>query len=583
MARLKEETIDRDLLLDSFLDEGEIEFNSSLEKPIPILKWVEHLDLGGRKFSLEDHPYQRDMLTEIATRQCFKKGSQVGITEVNVIRSIKGLLDAAYPQGVLYLFPTQNDVSDFSKSRFNPVIADNPQIARYVQATDAVSIKRVRKSHLYLRGARSTGKIEGIKKTSSQLKSVPVDRIVFDEVDEFEPVMVELALERLGHSTVKEEIYLSTPSIPDYGIDKLYAESDQRVWMIKCAHCGTETCLELEFPSCLIELSDGKVIRACKKCKKEIFPKDGHWIPLYPDRSKDLVGWWISQLNSAYVEPQKILKAFNELTGRRQLQEFYNSKLGMAYISAENRLTINDIYINCGLDPIQTKDVGPCAMGVDVGAMLHVVVGFKPRDRVLQICFIGRVSSFNDVHDIAKRFNVKCAVIDIEPETRKVREFAEAEPYQVYLCDYVSSSVGTMWNPETKIVKVNRTESLDGVHDLFIQSGKLILPRKCEEVEMFSKQLTSIAKVLEENPETGSREYRWRKIGEDHFAHATNYFVLASKNIDVSQDPWFIQDRKSKTDHYDTFYDPFAKGEKSDNRERDYDPFGSGPDDRYGW
>ena len=47
---------------------------------------------------------------------------------------------------------------------------------------------------LYLRGARATGKIEGIKKTSSSLKGIPVDRIVFDEVDEMDPAMVDLAL-----------------------------------------------------------------------------------------------------------------------------------------------------------------------------------------------------------------------------------------------------------------------------------------------------------------------------------------------------------------------------------------------------
>ena len=169
---------------------------------------------------------------------------------------------------------------------------------------------------LYLRGARATGKIEGIKKTSSSLKGIPVDRIVFDEVDEMDPAMIDLALERLSHSKVKEEAYLSTPSIPDFGIDKLYNEADQRVWMISCEHCGAETCLELEFPSCLLELPTGQVIRACKKCQKEIFPRNGHWVAQYPQRSKDLVGWWISQLNSAYVDPGKILKAFRDPPNR---------------------------------------------------------------------------------------------------------------------------------------------------------------------------------------------------------------------------------------------------------------------------
>ncbi len=163
-----------------------------------------------------------------------------------------------------------NDVTDFSKGRFSPLLDDNPEIADWVRNTESVSVKRIRKSMLYLRGARATGKIEGIKKTSSQLKGVPVDRIVFDEVDEMDPAMIDLALERLSHSKVKEESYLSTPSIHDFGIDKFYNESDQRIWLIKCEHCGAETCLELEFPSCLLEFPAGQVIRACKKCSSGV-------------------------------------------------------------------------------------------------------------------------------------------------------------------------------------------------------------------------------------------------------------------------------------------------------------------------
>ena len=109
---------------------------------------------------------------------------------------------------------------------------------------------------LYLRGARVTGKIEGIKRTSSSLKGIPIDRVVFDEVDEMESSMVDLALERLSHSKIQEEAYLSTPSIPDFGIDRLYTQSDQRIWMIEGQECGAETCLELEFPTCLLELSN---------------------------------------------------------------------------------------------------------------------------------------------------------------------------------------------------------------------------------------------------------------------------------------------------------------------------------------
>ncbi len=522
---------------------------------LAIVDWAKTVSLGAGPFQMAGHEYEIPMLQEEVPRQVYKKGAQMGITEVNVLKSMHGLISGRYPQGVLYLFPTVNDVTDFSKGRFSPLLDDNPEISDLVRNTDSVSVKRVRKSMLYLRGARSTARIEGIKKTSSQLKGVPVDRIVFDEVDEMDPAMIDLALERLSHSRVKEEAYLSTPSIPDFGIDKLYNESDQRVWMIRCDHCGTETCLELEFPSCILEVSPGKVIRACKKCQKEIFPRNGHWVAQYPQRSKDLTGWWISQLNSAYVDPGKILKVFRD-PPNRNLAEVYNSKLGMAYISAENRLTANDVYYCCGQDAISLGELGPCAMGVDVGTLLHVVVGFRPKEKALQICYLARVSSFNDLHDIARKFNVQCAVVDMEPEIRKAREFQAAEPYDVFLCDYQDHlTSGYSWDEERRLVKVNRTEICDATHDLISEPGALILPRRNEEVEIYAKEMSNIAKVLQEDQETGSREYRYRKLGEDHYRHATNYFYLASQRIDIAANSYWRRPREIKVI---TEFDVFA-------------------------
>ena len=177
---------------------------------------------------------------------------------------------------------------------------------------------------------------------------------------------------------------------------------------------------------------------------------------------------------------------------------------------------------------------GPCAMGVDVGGLLNVVIGFKPKDKVLGVCYLARVSSFNDVHDIAQRFNVKFAVIDMEPELRKARDFQAGEPYPVFLCDYQDSiKTGPSWDEEKKLVKVNRTEVCDATHDLVSSSGLLVLPRRSEELDIFAKQVCNTAKVLQEDPETGSREYRYRKLGEDHYRHALNYLWLASQKISI--------------------------------------------------
>ncbi len=303
----------------------------------------------------------------------------------------------------------------------------------------------------------------------------------------------------------------------------------------------------------ILELSDGRVIRACKKCKKEVFPRNGRWVAQYPEKSKDLVGWWISQLNSVFVNPGSILRAFTD-PETRNLPELYNSKLGMAYIAAENRLTPNDIWANCGQEPMKTMDPGPCAMGVDVGKILTVTVGCKPRDKVFQILYLARVSSFNDLHDIAKRFNVRRAVIDAMPETRAAREFQESEKFPVFLCTYTGSpGSGPRFDEGKRLISVNRTELCDTVHDLVSRGGKLVLPRRCEEMEVFTKELTNIAKVLEEDQESGSREYRYRALGADHYFHSLGYFSLAARDIGISYGSYF-QPREIKVESdFDVF------------------------------
>jgi hypothetical protein len=267
------------------------------------------------------------------------------------------------------------------------------------------------------------------------------------------------------------------------------------------------------------------------------------------------VGWWISQLNSVFVNPGKILKDFND-PPHGNLQEVYNSKLAMAYVSAENRLSTNDIYANCGQDIMFRYDRGPCAMGVDVGKILTVVVGFKPRGSVLQICYLARVSGFPDLHDIMKRFNVRRCVMDLEPETRKAHEFQKSERAgRVFLCDYVANPGGGFkWDEENGLVKVNRTELCDSTHDLFSRGGRIVLPRRSEEIEIYAREMTNIAKVLQEDPETGSREYRYRKLGEDHYFHASNYFYLAAQKIPLSESYF---GRYPQATRYQTEFDVF--------------------------
>jgi hypothetical protein len=447
-----------------------------------------------------------------------------------------------YNQGSLYLFPTRDDVKDFSKARFDPLIEANPFIGAHVQSTDAQNIKRIGKGFLYLRGARSTKNVGGAKKSSSQLKSIPVDRIVFDEMDEIEPDMITLAEERVSHSDVKEMMYLGTPTIPEYGIDHMYQQSDQRVWMVECKHCGKEASLDLEFPASIKRKVDGTAFRCCIYCGREVYPRHGHWVAQYPSRSKDMVGWWISQLNSVYVDPTHILNLYED-PPHGDLSEIMNSKLGRAYIPAENKITEQEVFSTCGSEPMLSNHKGPTCMGVDVGAKLHVVIAERKTRNTLKVIRMGRYDSFNDLHDLARDFNVKSAVIDLFPEKRKVVEFQRSERFSVFGCNYIETAVGNIhWDERMKIVKGNRTEICDMTHQLISETGRLEIPRRSAEIAIFARECASIAKVLVENPDTGLNTFRYRKVGTkaDHYRHALNYCLLASERIGTVSDSKLI-------------------------------------------
>jgi len=507
-------------------------------------------------FGLKDHEYLLKPMQSLAIMRVMMKGAQLGFSEEEILRTIHGLIFGYYPLGVMYLFPTSDDVLKFGKTRFNPMLERNYEyIAKHVGNTQSADIKQIGKGFLYLTGTRAGQKIEGMKKEAHQLRTWPVDKLVFDECDLMDNDIMQIALERISHSKVKEKVYLSTPTIPDFGIDKLYQNSDQQIWVIKCSKCNRECCLELDFPFC-VKFKNGKAYRACKKCGGELDPSDGDWVVRNP--KKDIEGYWISQLNSKYIDPGIILDSF-ENPPNGNLQEVYNSKLAQAYIATENHLSVNDVYASCGTHIIQMKDKGPCGMGIDVqGNTLVIVIGKKIFGGKKKIVWVGEVKDFEDAVEIGIDFNVKQAAVDFQPETRKAREFQKNGRFPVYLCRYRDSlKTGEKVDYDTGVAELARTEVFD-MTGMNTKRGVYIFPRRCSQVEEFAKQMSNTAKILEEDLRRGGKIYRYRKLGPDHFRNAMNYFEVAIKSLPEAVDDPAMEMIRRMTQK--TEYDPLTWG-----------------------
>lgn len=504
-------------------------------------QWGIKLQAGA--FTFKGFEYQRETMASQSQRICYMKARQCfGATINESLKDLHGMIMGKYKLGVAHIFPTTDEVGEFSKSIFKPLIAKNKtSIGKYVKnvagGTDTTSLKRVRDSMLFLRGARLGQKVGNTdENTSSKTSAFSCDKVVFDEVDFMDPEAVVKYVESMNMSPWKHEVYLGNPSHEDFGIDLIFKKSDQRYWFRKCFHCGEWTCAELSFPGCVKIRHDGTGYVGCDSCGREVpmwaGEGSGEWVAQCKANSKYMHGYRASQLMTPFNDPADILEAYvNPPFGN--LADVYRLKLGMAYSDRAEKLTKRDVLANCGSMFPATQHAGPCAMGVDVGKIGHVVIGVKvDKDTydILHTCKVDLIKDgFLPVARLAERFNVKSTVIDIRPYEAMARAYQKSHK-ATFLCEYSETQMTEVaFNENTGVVKAHRTGIFDRTHTL-LTDGSIGLPHQCPEVEEFARQCCNCAKFEEKDKRKGTIVYRYRPTGDnqEHFRNALNYFVLAA-------------------------------------------------------
>jgi hypothetical protein len=499
-------------------------------------------------FSFEDRPYQFEPMSSQAPEKVYMKATGGGFSEGEILDTLHGLIYGRYQQGVGYYFPTDGDMQDYSKSRFGPLILYNyGTIGQYVKTrgrgSDSASFKRVGSGNLYLRGATLKPSDDGTgAKKSTKATGIQIDKAVLDEVDQMDSELLAKVRGRMGNAAIdgikgkKQVALIANPSDVNFGIDLHWQESSQKYWFRRCANCGEWLCAELEFPKYIEKYSDwisretaGMPVGyiACKKCGKPLGLK-GQWVKTKEGRAKE--GWHWSHLTSNYHDPIKILEHF-EHPPENNLGDVYRLELGLPYTAREDVLTKQEVYACCGNDIMLTYHKGPCIMGVDVKRHKNVVIGIRTGKETFEVLLVARVKGFSDVHDLAKRFNVRFAVVDMRPYEDAARQFQKSESYRVFLCEYVDSPLqDVQFNDDTGVVKAFRTGILDTTHRL-ITNRQIIFPRQCPEMDEFAEQCCRCVKSKMVDKKKNQIVYRYKTTGsgKDDYRHALNYFAIAGR------------------------------------------------------
>ena len=503
--------------------------------------WSEQYRVMGKPFpgawTFKHHPWLREMHDSKAELNVGKKAAQMGYTEQVLNWSFFNI--DILGESVLYVLPTDDNASDFSAARFDAALDLSPHLANLFNDVKNTKLKRAGGACLYVRGSRS----------KTNLISVPVSRIAIDELNKMVVANIELLMERLSGQVSKQTWMLSTPTVPEFGIDLYYDRSSQEHFFFVCPACHRHE--ELIFPENVVIFGDNPMdartkesYYICKQCKaklihetKDEWMNEGIWVPQHKDR--DSRGFYINQLYSRTVSPYELVSQYHKAqVDPVAEQELYNSKIGVSHVVAGARIQDTDIsgceasYAN----HTTASNLHVITMGVDIGTWLHFEIDewfedkkFETNDIHLnhtpKVVYTGKVKEFEELDNIMAQYGIHYAVIDANPERRKSLDFCKRFHGRASACFYGRDQKAREITQGVMLptITVDRTSWLDLSLSRF-KGQRIRVPMDLS--QEYRNHIKSIMKVYEKDQD-GNPTASFVSIASDHHAHARNYAEIA--------------------------------------------------------
>lgn len=522
------------------------------------LRWAAHRrimtgDFEG-PYSAKHHPWVKEMHNSKAPFNYSMKGAQLGITEILVNLAFYTI--DMLRRDVLYVLPTSRNASDFSKARFNAALKNSPYLKSIFTDTNSIELKQAGSNTLYIRGSRG----------DANLKSVPVSVLLLDEVDEMSQRAIQLALERLSGNLRKTVWGISTPTVPNFGIHRLFKDSTQEQFVFKCPCCSRLT--RLVWPDCVEIIGEGVHDQRCKesflKCKecggkleqqaKPEWLGKAKWEVSNQNGNPDIRGFAINQLYSYTVTPGELVVAHFRGYGDESANvEFHNSKLGKPFIGDGAKITEDDVQACIGSH--SKEDARPISgdriitMGVDQGKWNYVEVTewfFDQYANDLNVAAKAKVlyhtkfheEDWNYLDEIMIEWQIRACMIDADPQIMEARRFARRFPGYVWLCRFRRGVTAKEISVNDEgdfapIATVDRSNWFSAALGRFRAPRRIILPQDVsmeyqEHIQSPVRTYVKEGSVEDKRKQQSDNTVaRYISTGPDHYALARVYSEIA--------------------------------------------------------
>jgi len=398
-----------------------------------------------------------------------------------------------------------------------------------------------------------------------------------DELDFQKPEVKEMWEERTeGSSSLNTIYWVGYPSIPGFGIEDLFEQSDQRSWYIKCGHC--DKLQTLTWPDSIDFVSE---IYACKYCKKELsdeMRRRGIWKAKFQNR--EIHGYYINKLMAPWISAAHIIDRFKKDTPKK----FFNFTLGLPYISKKSDIN-DEVIAKSYVDEDEfmkfrqdTRTKVIC--GIDQGDIFHLLIVLC-NGRDLLVSASEELKSEDDLKAKLKLYKPDIVVMDMFPNRHTSRKIRED-----YGRDKFFMGKERNWSETTKDrqyykldrftgeLSIERTESIDDMIEMIV-NGTIRFRRTMPRLKRVSKDdepgvIDMIKNLVPDIVEQHGRMRRiYRAIGPDHYGHALNFAVSAAhilfpdlrvnrynfEKVDMpkqipKEDPWYIKDFNKRVEMF---------------------------------
>lgn len=534
--------------------------------------WIEkNTMIEGQAFSFKDHEFQQAIINDTSRRIVIRKCSQVGLSEC-AAREVVGVTATSRGSHFIYVMPTKSFAGGFSTSRIQPII-DESDVVKAMTGTGAAKstfLKKIGSSYLHVGGTAGS--------TSGAI-SVPAKRLIFDEYDFCEMRVAGQYESRLKHAPECPKTHqkgwikwFSTPTLPMYGVDEKFAESDQKHYNVTC-DCGCTFAPDYfkhivipgtpkGFKMKELTVDDVKAERyqfdkayvECPECKKDVWealcnPERRTWVPKFPGRK--ISGWQVHPWDCPKIN--SIPSIFQQMPGYENYADYVNFTLGLPYEDTQNSFLSNPL-----LGKVQRcvwNDGGGTGyfLGCDVGRTSHIMIGKPVRTKAgvkIEIHYMERFKTSKEkvlgtrIKELMKLYSIRCAVIDSQPEFSTVNTVAAKYPTRTFGCEYMEnrpadqkavkqatelSNIRVI--EDANIVKAFRTGTFNDLLKMH-NGGDIVYPdmlndHVTSELKEAADNFKNLKKVRMPTP-TGDVKETWVKItGNDHYLHALNYLTMA--------------------------------------------------------